>query len=113
LVTTPLRKRMLDELQLRNLSANTIERYISIVQQFARHFGKSPEKLGAEHVREYLLYMMREKKAAANTVLLCRAALRFLYLCTLSRLGFMRVFRIRSGEPRCPAFLARTKSRAC
>jgi site-specific recombinase XerD len=79
---------MLDELQLRNLSANTVERYISIVQQFASHFGKSPEKLGAEHVREYLLYLMREKKAAANTVLLCRAALRFLYLCTLKQTWF-------------------------
>jgi integrase/recombinase XerD len=75
-------------LQLRNLSANTVERYISIVQQFPRHFGKSPEKLGAEHVREYLLYLMREKKAAANTVLLCRAALRFLYLCTLKQTWF-------------------------
>ena len=84
---TPLRKRMLDELQLRILSTNTVERYISIVQQFARHFGKSPEKLGAEHVREYLLYLMREKKAA-NTVLLCRAPLRFLYLCTLKQTWF-------------------------
>lgn len=80
---TPLRKRMLDELQLRNLSANTVERYTSAVQQFARHFGKSPEKLGPEQVREFLLHMMREKKAAANTVLLYRSALRFLYSCTL------------------------------
>jgi integrase/recombinase XerD len=85
---TALRKRMLDELQLRNLSANTVERYISAVQQFARYFGKSPEKLGPKHVREYLLYLMREKKAAANTILLCRAAPRFLYLCTLKRRWF-------------------------
>jgi integrase/recombinase XerD len=75
---TPLRKRMLDELQLRNLSANTVDRYTSAVQQFARYFGKSPEKLGPEHVREYLLHLMREKKAAVNTVILHRAALRFL-----------------------------------
>jgi integrase/recombinase XerD len=47
---TALRKRMLDELQLRNLSANSVERYISAVQQFARYFGKSPEKLGPKHV---------------------------------------------------------------
>jgi site-specific recombinase XerD len=85
---TPLRKRMLDELQLRNLCANTIERYISVVQQFAHYFGKSPEKLGPEHVREYLLYLMREKNAAPNTILLCRAALRFLYLCTLKKSWF-------------------------
>jgi hypothetical protein len=55
---TPLRKRMLDELQLRNLSVNTVERYTSAVQQFARHFGKSPEKLGPEQVREFLLHLI-------------------------------------------------------
>jgi integrase/recombinase XerD len=59
-----------------------------LVQQFARHFGKSPENLGAEQVREYLLYLMRDKKAAANAVLLCRAALRFLYLYTLKKSWF-------------------------
>ena len=53
------------------------------MQQFARHFGKSPEKLGPEQVREFLLHLIREKKAAANTVLLYRSALRFLYICTL------------------------------
>ena len=63
---TPLRKRMLDELQLRNLSVNTVERYTSAVQQFARYFGKSPEKLGPEQVHEYLRYLMREKKAGGK-----------------------------------------------
>ena len=43
---TPLRKRMLEELQLRNLSQNTINQYLGTVKRYALHFGKSPQELG-------------------------------------------------------------------
>ncbi len=48
---TPLRKRMLEELQLRNLSQSTIETYVSLIERFARYYKKSPQQLGAEEVR--------------------------------------------------------------
>jgi len=60
---TPLRKRMLDELQLRNLSARTIRAYLGAVERFAQHFQKSPQQLGVEQVREYLLHLIRDKEA--------------------------------------------------
>jgi integrase/recombinase XerD len=59
---SPLRKRMLEEMQLRNLSEATIDSYVKAVWRFARHFKKSPDQLGAEQVREYLLYLRNEKK---------------------------------------------------
>jgi hypothetical protein len=37
----PLRKRMLEELQLRNLSETTIQTYLRLVERFAKHFGES------------------------------------------------------------------------
>ena len=46
---TPLRKRMLEELQLRNLSETTIQTYLRLVERFAKHFGESPAKLGPDH----------------------------------------------------------------
>ena len=52
---TPLRKRMMEELQLRNLSPITADTYLHVVERFARHFDQSPAKLGREQVREYLL----------------------------------------------------------
>ena len=61
---TPLRRRMLDELQRRNYTADTIRGYIHAVKEFAEYFGKSPEALGAEEVREFQLYMIRDKKLA-------------------------------------------------
>ena len=85
---TPLRCRMLEELQLRNLSEITARTYVSSVERYARYFNKSPQKLGAEHVREYLLHLMHDNKAMPSTVLVNRAALRFVYVCTLKQKWF-------------------------
>lgn len=59
---TPLRKRMLEELELRGLSPTTTKLYIDCVARFARYFGRSPEKLGPEEVRTYLLYLIHERR---------------------------------------------------
>ena len=48
---TPLRLRMIEDLQVRNLSTNTQTSYLEQVSRFARHFGKSPEELGPEEIR--------------------------------------------------------------
>jgi len=85
---TALRQRMLDELQLRNLSACTIRAYVGAVERFAEYFRQPPQRLGAEQVREYLLHLIRDKQAPANTVRVNRAGLRFLYACTLKQCWF-------------------------
>jgi site-specific recombinase XerD len=81
---------MLEELQRRNYSQATTRSYIFAVKQFAEYFGRSPEKLGAEEIRRYQLYLLNEKKYAAGTVEIRMSALRFLYKKTLKRrdLGF-------------------------
>ena len=82
---TPLRQRMLEELQRRNSSPATTRGYILAVKQFAEHFGKSPEQLGAEEVRRFQLYLLKDKKLAPGTVEIRMSALRFLYKKTLKR----------------------------
>jgi integrase/recombinase XerD len=79
---------MLEELQLRNLSVSTKDAYIHAVERFARYFNQSPERLGPEQVRDYLLHLMNDNKANANTVLVNRAALRFVYVSTLKQKWF-------------------------
>jgi hypothetical protein len=59
---------MLEELQRRNKSSATIDAYILAVKESAKYFDMSPEKLGAEEVRRYQLYLLNEKKRAPNTV---------------------------------------------
>ena len=62
---TALRQRMLEDLQIRNYSPNTVAAYIRRVAEFAKHFGKSPELLGPEEIREYQLYLIKEKGGLA------------------------------------------------
>jgi integrase/recombinase XerD len=71
--------------QRRNYCADTTRGYIHAVKEFAEYFGKSPELMGAEEVREFQLYMIRDKKLALGTVALRMGALRFLYKKTLRR----------------------------
>jgi hypothetical protein len=65
---TQLRERMLEELEHRNYSPGTAKAYLFAVKQFAEHFHRAPDRLGAEHIREHQLYLFRERKLAAKTV---------------------------------------------
>jgi len=82
---TQLRQRMLEELQRRNYSADTARLYIRHVAKFAQHFHRSPDQLGAEHIRQYQLFLIQEKKLAWSSYNQIIAALRFFYTKTLKR----------------------------
>ena len=82
---THLRQKMLDELQRRNYSQNTIYTYLHAVEEFSRYFHRSPDRLGLDHIRQYQAYLFRERKFQAGTITCCTAALRFLYVKTLRR----------------------------
>ena len=76
---TPLRRRMVEDMQLRNLSPRTIQCYTWHVQQFAAFFGRSPEQLGPQHIREFQVYLVQKKKVSWDSFNQCVCALKFLY----------------------------------
>ena len=82
---TELRRRMLEELRLRNYSPNTIEIYIRCVAKFAQHFRLSPDRLGPEHIRQYQLFLVQRKKVAWAVFNQTVCALRFFYHHILHR----------------------------
>jgi site-specific recombinase XerD len=82
---THLRQQMLDELQRRNYPPSTARCYIHAVEDFAKYFHRSPERLGPEHIRQYQAYLFRERKLSAGTSEGHTAALRFLFVKTLRR----------------------------
>ena len=59
---TELRRRMLEELRLRNYSPHTERAYIRCLANFAKHFGTAPDRLGPEHIRDYQLFLVQQKK---------------------------------------------------
>jgi integrase/recombinase XerD len=65
---TPLRQRMLEELQRRNYSSETIRGYIFAVREFAEHYGKSPEAMGAEELRQYQVHLLQKRKLEPGKV---------------------------------------------
>jgi integrase/recombinase XerD len=82
---TTLRRRMIEDMQVRNLSLHTQDTYVQQVSLFARHFHRSPELLGPEEVRSYQVYLTNERKLAPSSVSIAIAALRFLYKITLHK----------------------------
>jgi len=85
---TTLRQRMQEDLRLRNFSERTIRHYTHTVADFANYFHKSPDQLGPEHIRTYLLYLLHERKLAWGTIQGTRSALKFLYTRTLKQTWF-------------------------
>jgi site-specific recombinase XerD len=76
---------MLEELQRRNYAQTTVEAYIHALQDFAQYFHRPPDQLGPEHIRQYQVYLLRDRKLAANTVKQRVAAVRFFFVRTLKR----------------------------
>jgi hypothetical protein len=64
---------MIEQLQLRNSSETTIHTYVAAVSRFAKRFGKSPDQLGPEQVRGYLLHLLNDKRDSWTTIQVNRA----------------------------------------
>jgi site-specific recombinase XerD len=104
---TRLRKMMLEELQRRNYSAITTRNYLRVVTDFAKHFGKSPDKLGPNELRTYQAYLLQECKLTPGTVVNRVAALRFFFVKTLKRHQFREFLPYPKDRRRLPTVLSR------
>jgi integrase/recombinase XerD len=98
---------MLEELQRRNYSEETIRHYICFVEQYARFFGKSPEKLGLEHLRTYQAHLLKTRKLSPGTVEHHVAGLRFLYVSTLKRYEFREFIPYPRVRKKLPGILSK------
>jgi len=108
---TPLRQRMIEDMQLRGLSARTQECYVAAVRQLAAHHHRSPDQLSEEDLRQYFLYLTQEKKVARATATIALCGIKFLFEHTLKRdwttLRFVRPAR----ERKLPVVLSREEVR--
>jgi integrase/recombinase XerD len=80
---TPLRQRMIEDMQLRNLCPATQKNYVHHVAGFAKFFGTSPEDLDLEAVRQYQLYLLNERKLSPEAINQYISSVKFLYQTTL------------------------------
>ena len=101
-----LRDQMKRDLELKNYSPKTRACYLAAVKSFALHFHRSPEQLSEQEIREYLHYLIQEKKASQSLIRQAYSALKFLYETTLQKdwNGF-RIPRAKTGK-RLPVVLS-------
>lgn len=105
---TPLRQKMIRELQLHRKSPRTVEAYVTAVAQLAQHYGRSPDAISIEEVRDFLHHLITERKVAFSTCNQKLAGIRFFYRQVLGQDGFeLRVPAKRSG--RLPEPLSRSE----
>lgn len=108
---TPLRQRMIENMQLRGLSARTQGAYVLAVRQLAEHYHRSPDQITEEDLRQYFLYLANEKRIARATATIALCGIRFFFTHTLQRewttLQFIRPRR----ERELPVVLSRDEVR--
>jgi site-specific recombinase XerD len=80
---TPLRQRFIEDMQLRGLAPTTQRSYIHYVEDYAKFFKTSPEKLDQEALRQYELHLLNERKLSPQSVNTFISSVQFLYVTTL------------------------------
>lgn len=108
---TPLRQRMLEDMQLRGLSARTQECYVAAVRQLVEHFHTPPDRLTEEQLRQYVLYLANEKKMARTTATIALCGIRFFFEQTLRREWTTLRFVRPAPEHKLPVVLSRDEVR--
>jgi len=103
---TRLRKMMLEELQRRNYAQTTVEAYTLALRQFAEYFHRPPDQLGPEHIREFQLHLLRDRKLAPATVKQRMAAVQFFFAQTLKRPYLRQDFPYPKVPRRLPVVLS-------
>ena len=104
---TTLRKRMIEDLTIRNYSPRTIKVYINRVAKFAQYFGKSPDRLTREHIREYQRYLVEDKKCSWSQLNQTVCALRFLYRVCLNQATIVEYIPYARQPKSLPVVLSR------
>jgi len=80
-----LRDKMRQDMELRHLSERTIETYLKCVENLAKHYGKPPEDIGHEAIRDFIYYLLKEKQASQASISQHFSAIKFFYQTTLGR----------------------------
>lgn len=105
---TPLRNKMIRELELHRKAAGTIKQYVSAVAELARHYRRSPDSISIEEVRDFIHHLITQRKVAFSTCNTRLAGIRFFFQQVLRRDDFpLRVPAKRSG--RLPEPLSRSE----
>ncbi len=104
---TPLRQRLIQDLQLRGYADRTVEAYVRAVVQLTRFYHAAPDQLTEEQVRHYLLHLTTVQQVARGTHTIALCGLKFFYQRTLGRAWTILDVARPKGEKKLPVVLSR------
>ena len=108
---TPLRQRMIEDLQLRGMSERTQASYVRSVRQLAQHYMKSPDKITEEELRDYFLHVKNVKKWSRSTSTIALCGIKFFYDHTVKRDWPTLTFARAKREKKLPVILSQEEVR--
>ena len=82
---SPLRQRMIEDMRLRNFSQHTVNAYVRAVELLSRHFKQPPQTMTPDLVRQFLLYLVQERRVASSTYNQIRCGIQFFFRIPLGR----------------------------
>lgn len=109
---TPLRKRMVEDLQLKGYGQRTQEMYVRAVRQLSEHYGKSPDKITEEQLRDYFLYVKNAKSWSRSTSTIAICGIKFFYENTIKRDWTTLTFVCTKRERKLPVILSKEEVRS-
>ena len=110
-MTTPLRQKMIEDMQLHGLADRTQESYLLAVRQLARHYQKSPDQINEEELRAYFLFLKNDRHASRSTCTINLCGIKFFFQYTLGReWKFFELIRP-PKEKKLPVVLSRDEVR--
>ncbi len=89
---TPLRQRMIEDMQLKDYSESTQSLYVNAVRQLCKHFDKVPGKITEEDLRDYFLYGKNVKKWSRSTSTVALCGIKVFYQNTIAPLANAAVY---------------------
>lgn len=104
---TPLRQRMLEDMQLRGFAPRTQEAYVHAVRQLAAHFHKPPDQITEDDLRQYFLYLTTVKHFARASFTIALCGIKFFFARTLSRDWTLLELVRPAREKKLPVVLSR------
>lgn len=106
---TPLRQQMIDAMQVRGFSPRTHESYLFAVSALANHYHRSPEHIGIDELKDYFVYLVKERDLSAASCRLSLHAIRFLYLQVLEWSTFDVPLPVPKRPQKIPELLTRAE----
>jgi len=100
---------MIRDMELRNFSPRTQHSYLHAVEELAKYYNMSPDKLNKEQVENYILYLRKERGLAWNTCNVAMSGFKFFYNITLKEHSFSLTPPPKKSLKKLPVVLSRNE----